>query len=225
MKKIITLLFCISAFTATLTRATPTPPSASFSAAQWSGCAPFTATFYNASSGGTGSYAWNFGDPLSGIYNTSSACSPVHTFNNPGTYTVQLTFTVNGNPYTVTHTVTVHPRPNPGIAGKDTVCDGASENYTVSGTAGSTYFWTTTGGIINGAANSSSVNVNWPSPGVHTLSVTENTIFGCSKTKTIKIPCSKMFLLNFDVPCFRSIKIIGTSLILNPKRSDLNNIS
>ena len=187
MKKIITLLFCISAFTANLTFASPTPPSASFSAAQWSGCAPFTATFYNASSGGTGSYAWNFGDPLSGIYNTSSACSPVHTFNNPGTYTVQLTFTVNGNPYTVTHTVTVHPRPNPNIAGKDTVCDGATENYTVSGTAGSTYFWTTTGGIINGATNSSSANVNWPSPGVHTLSVTETTAFGCSKTKTIKV--------------------------------------
>ena len=187
MKKIITLLFCIAAFTANLSKANPTPPSANFSAAQWSGCAPFTATFYNASSGGAGTYAWNFGDPLSGIYNTSTACSPVHTFNNPGTYSVQLTFTVNGNPYTVTHTVTVHPRPNPTIAGKDTVCDGATENYAVTGTSGSTYFWTTTGGIINGATNGSSVNVNWPSPGVHTLSVTETNVFGCSKTKTIKV--------------------------------------
>lgn len=187
MKKIFTLLFCIYGINANIAIANPTPPSANFSAAQWSGCAPFTATFYNSSSGGTGSYAWNFGDPLSGIYNTSNACSPVHTFNNPGTYTVQLTFTVNGNPYTTSHTVTVHPRPNPNISGKDTVCDGATENYTVSGTAGSTYLWTTTGGIINGANNGSNVSVNWPTPGVHTLTVTETNSLGCSRTKTIKI--------------------------------------
>lgn len=79
MKKLFTLLFCIYGSTANLAIANPTPPSANFSAAQWSGCAPFTATFYNASSGGTGSFAWNFGDPLSGTYNTSTACmtSPV----------------------------------------------------------------------------------------------------------------------------------------------------
>ena len=187
MKNIITILLCIFSIANNFVRSAPVPPSANFSAAQWSGCAPFTATFFNASTGGTGTYSWNFGDPLSGTYNSSAACSPVHTFNNPGTYTVQLTFTVNGNPYSINHTVTVHPRPNPNLTGKDTVCDGATENYTVSGTAGSTYFWTTTGGIINGANNGSNVSVNWPTPGVHTLSVTETNSFGCSRTKTIKI--------------------------------------
>ena len=163
------------------------PPAANFSASSWSGCAPLTVTFYNASSGGAGTYLWGFNDPSSGIYNSSNACSPIHTFNNAGTYNVQLTFTVNGNPYTITQTVTVHPKPNPIISGKDTICDGSTENYSVTGTPGSTFFWTSSGGTINGAANLSTCNVTWPTPGVHTISVTETTTFGCSKTTTLKV--------------------------------------
>lgn len=189
MKKITSLFFFLTLLTLNFAKITAkqAPPSANFSASQWSGCAPLTVTFYNASSGGPGSYLWNFNDPGSGIYNTSNACSPVHTFQNAGTYNVQLTFTLNGNPYVVTHTVTVHPKPNPLITGKDTVCDGTTETYTAVGAGTSTYFWTTSGGIINGSASGLTCSVTWPTPGVHTVSVTETTQFGCQNTHTYKV--------------------------------------
>ncbi|MFY7847947.1 MAG: PKD domain-containing protein, partial [Bacteroidia bacterium] len=63
---------------------------AQFNTLPSTGCAPLTAQFYNASSA-AGTYTWNFGDPGSGVNNTSSACSPVHTYNQPGNYTVTLT--------------------------------------------------------------------------------------------------------------------------------------
>ena len=61
------------------------PPTAGFAAAPTQGFAPLEVTFSDASSGTITSYDWNFGDG-----NTSSIASPVHTFTQPGTYTVQL---------------------------------------------------------------------------------------------------------------------------------------
>ena len=41
------------------------------------------------------SYAWNFGDPASGVANTSTLGNPVHTYSAPGTYTASLIVTDN----------------------------------------------------------------------------------------------------------------------------------
>lgn len=48
------------------------------------GCVPYEAEFKNTSQGGT-EFLWDFGDG-----NTSTDDSPVHTYENPGTYTVRL---------------------------------------------------------------------------------------------------------------------------------------
>ncbi len=57
-------------------------------------------------------WAWNFGDPASGTYNTSTLQNPTHIYNSPGTYTVLLTVT---NTATCTKDtsmqVTVNPKP------------------------------------------------------------------------------------------------------------------
>jgi len=54
------------------------------------------------------SYAWNFGDPLSGSTNTANTVNPVHVFSGPGTYAVSLTTGfVNSAPVTVTNNVTI----------------------------------------------------------------------------------------------------------------------
>lgn len=82
------------------------------------GCAPYTATFTNTSSGGQ-SFQWTFGDG-----GTSAESSPVHTYTQPGTYNVRLlvidsatcnisdtavaTITVAGNP---TANFTTSPQP------------------------------------------------------------------------------------------------------------------
>ncbi|MBL7813315.1 MAG: PKD domain-containing protein [Bacteroidetes bacterium] len=185
--KITTLLMLISSIYGLYAKSV-SPPSAQFNASAFSGCAPLTVTFYNSSIGGPGVYNWNFGDPLSGTQNIAlNQCSPVHTFQNPGTYTVTLTYVSGAGTFTITHNVVVNPRPNPGISGQDTVCDGSTHTYTASGTPGSTWLWSAIGGTINGSATGSSVSVSWPTPGVQQLNLTETNTFGCSRTRTIKI--------------------------------------
>jgi gliding motility-associated-like protein len=59
---------------------------------------PYTASFINSSTNAS-SYWWSFGDPLSGINNTSTLSAPVHIYNTPNTFLVTLvaidTFTCN----------------------------------------------------------------------------------------------------------------------------------
>jgi PKD repeat protein len=57
-------------------------------------------------------YEWNFGDPTSGIDNTSDLVNPTHIYENPGTYGVSLTVTaINGCSDTRDTTITVNPAP------------------------------------------------------------------------------------------------------------------
>lgn len=56
-------------------------------------CPPFSAQFSDTSTLAIASWAWNFGDPLSGASNTAILESPQHTYTIPGLYDVQLTVT------------------------------------------------------------------------------------------------------------------------------------
>ena len=62
------------------------------------GCAPLVVDFADLSSVPTSSivsWSWSFGDTASGINNSSNLQNPVHTFINPGFYTIGLTITDN----------------------------------------------------------------------------------------------------------------------------------
>lgn len=186
MKQITKLLFLLFLILTTAIQS-KVYGQAQFNASAYSGCAPFTATFYNASTG-NGYNTWNFGDPGSGIYNTAvNACSPTHTFATAGTYTVTLTWVVGVNTYTATATITVYPRPNPLITGQDTVCEDAVETYTATGLTGSSFYWTVNGGSIVGPANNPNVTVSWTVPGTGILTVTETSAYGCVNTKKINV--------------------------------------
>ncbi len=186
MKKINTKLYCLLAFFLFLGASPNLSAQASFNASTYNGCAPLTVTFYN-SSVGNGTYSWNFGDPSSGVYNTSLACSPTHTFVNAGSYTVTMTYVLGPNTYTATATITVWPRPSPVVTGNDTVCEGAYETYTASGLAGSSFYWTINGGSIVGSNTGISVLVHWTVPGTGLLTVKETSIHGCINTGKIKV--------------------------------------
>lgn len=67
----------------------PPLPIADF-VGQQSGCQPVTVEFINTSEYGV-QYLWDFGDGA-----TSAAANPIHTYYNPGTYTVSLTVTGPG---------------------------------------------------------------------------------------------------------------------------------
>ena len=75
---------------------------------------PFTASFISTSTGAnpTVSWMWNFGDPGSGVNNTSAIQNPIHQYNAEGTYAVSLTTTDNmGLSETVTSVVMAQLRP------------------------------------------------------------------------------------------------------------------
>ena len=73
------------------------------------------------------SYAWIFGDPGSGVRNTSSEANPKHVFPAPGDYTVTLRITNFCFCREVTSLVRVPGAPTPGsIGASQTLCGGAT---------------------------------------------------------------------------------------------------
>ncbi|MDT8392844.1 MAG: PKD domain-containing protein, partial [Bacteroidales bacterium] len=83
------------------------------------------------------SYDWNFGDPGSGIANTSHAAEPAHEFTNPGTYIVKLDFIDQfGCDGSITREIVVHPLPAPDFSWDVDVCDSVFRFTDLSATPG-----------------------------------------------------------------------------------------
>ena len=80
-------------------------PIASFNIETTEGCVPLTVQFTNTTIG-SADYKWEFGDG-----STSDLRSPIHIFENPGTYTVKLTASANGRVDSYTGQVKVLPSP------------------------------------------------------------------------------------------------------------------
>ncbi|MDI6644141.1 MAG: DUF3344 domain-containing protein [Methanobacteriaceae archaeon] len=92
-------------------------PTASFTGTPTSGVAPLPVQFTSTSIGAT-SYEWDFGDGQ-----TSTDENPIHTYTDPGTYTVKLTVTGPGGSHTETKQdyITVnHPAPVASFTGTPT---------------------------------------------------------------------------------------------------------
>jgi PKD repeat protein len=122
-------------------------PVANFSASSFCVNAVTSFTDLSQSNGGmiTG-WLWDFGDPASGVNNSSVEQNPVHTFTAPGTYTVTLIALNNATcPDTITQDIVIIGLP--GIAetpaGEAQLCQGVTG--TVYSTAGATdassYIW------------------------------------------------------------------------------------
>ena len=71
-------------------------PAAAFNATPVTGCAPLAVSFNDLSTykvAGIAGWQWNFGDQMSGQFNSSMQASPPHIYNNAGSYSVALTIT------------------------------------------------------------------------------------------------------------------------------------
>jgi len=77
------------------------------------------------------SWEWDFGDPQSGVYNSSEQKNPTHSFSGFGTYEVSLLVTNNhGCVDEITREVTIRPAPMPEIAmPEDDVCVGMAASF------------------------------------------------------------------------------------------------
>lgn len=141
------------------------------------------------------SYAWNFGDPLSGAANTVSSASPQHQFTGPGTYTVSLTTNfVSGPPVTVTkNIVIIGLANNVQWPGKCTGAADATLSVTASGSSTGYFFnWDT-------SPTQTTSSITGMGPGTYTL--TANAANACS--------ASTSFVLDAPVP-----------IIINPAITD-----
>ncbi len=96
-------------------------PIASFVSSPAPGCAGQSVCFTNTTITGTygsncstlTSFNWNFGDPASGVNNTSILQNPCHIFSAPGTYTVTLTSSNPCGPSVFTKQVCIAAAPIP----------------------------------------------------------------------------------------------------------------
>ncbi len=86
------LLGCADSITSQIT--VKQVPVASFTYP--TGCLTSNTVQFNSTAVPGGSYSWNFGDPASGANNTSGQANPTHTYNIFGTYTINMSVTLNG---------------------------------------------------------------------------------------------------------------------------------
>ncbi len=167
------------------TKPTPAPFTSTLACQKASFSVPPVPTF---SSGCTstpyapGSYLWNFGEPASGVANSSTLSSPVHTYSTTGTYSVSLILYGNCTNDTLRQTLTIStPGPTPSVAGSFTICKLTKGTYTASG--GSSYAW----------SNNSSGPTVTLSPTVTTVYTATVTLNGCSATRPFTVtvdPCT-----------------------------------
>jgi gliding motility-associated-like protein len=186
-------------------------PVAAFNFAPNNACAGTTVTFSNISTG-TGAfttYSWNFGDA-----GTSTSVSPTHVYTAGGTYNATLTISNGtGCTSTVTHVVTVLPRPVANIAGDDgdgdtqyclsPVDNTTSEVVTFSNftTGAVSYTWNFgDGSPAFTTASLASFPHTYSSYGTFTVTMTATGANGCTTTTTLTVIFDKFVSASFAVP-------------------------
>jgi PKD repeat protein len=144
-----------------------------------------TVTFTNTSSANSDSFLWNFGDG-----ETSTETNPVHTYADPGTYTVVLTATNACGSISVTKFVTIISTgpPVPGFtANPSTGCAPLTVNFSNTSTGASSYSWDFPGGNPS-TSTLANPTVVYNNPGVYTVTLTATNINGtATATATITV--------------------------------------
>jgi hypothetical protein len=117
--------------------------------------------------------------------------------NAPGTFTINLTTTLNGVQSQCSKTVSITPTPACDITGPGEICFSPVNNITYSGPGNmTTYFWTTSPGLqIVGPNNTASVNVTTVAPGPQQVTLNATWLSGCVSQ------CSKMINVKPIPPC------------------------
>ena len=144
-----------------------------------------TVTFTNTSVGNPSTYHWSFGDG-----DTSILANPVHTYANPGTYTVTLTATNECGSSTKTQEVVILSSVPPTAAftaNPSTGCVPQTVSFTNNSTGASSYSWSFPGGTPTSSTETNPV-VLYDSVGTYTVTLTASNSNGSSTaTSTVTI--------------------------------------
>ncbi|MEI6060001.1 MAG: PKD domain-containing protein [Bacteroidota bacterium] len=219
--KVSTSQGCENTFTKNITISAS--PLAQFSFAH--SCVNSSVDFTNlaTANGGTAimGSAWNFGDPASGINNTSNLQDPQHIYSVADSYQVILQVTnASGCPDTVSHSLTVLPKPPVDYSWTNT-CLGTSTGFTVNTTttnisAIQAYDWD----FGDGTTHSSQQDPahTYSATGNYTAVLTITDTAGClnSKAYLLSIQPKPTALFSFTSGCVNtSVQFADESYISN----------
>lgn len=141
----------------------PPPPIAQFT--NTSVCQG-TSTSFTDQSISSSFWQWNFGDPASGVNNTSSLQNPSHSFSTAGSYTVTLISGIQpACADTTIQTIIVYPLPVVSVSSA-TICAGETTTLTASGA--NTYSWST-GATIDSVTVSPTSTASYTVTGISAL--------------------------------------------------------
>ncbi|MEI6576153.1 MAG: PKD domain-containing protein [Bacteroidota bacterium] len=157
---------------------TPMPPAGVH-------CTVDTVHFMDGSTSAGGSIAqwdWSFGDPTTGILDSSSLSSPYHLFSHAGTYAITLTVTDNNFcSSTFSSLITINPSPKAGFTMSND-CQGTLISFndtSVSAANLTSWNWTADG---VGAGNTANMHHLFSVTGNHSIKLVVTTQAGCSSS-------------------------------------------
>lgn len=159
-------------------------PKANFAADTLQGCPPFLVQFSDSSTAFNTTitnWSWDFDDPLSGPNNASTLRNPNHSFNQAGTFDIQLTVTDNQgcqDSITFNNYVTVtFPEPDFSVD-NDTTCSGSTINFSnLSAGVGLSYFWDFGDGT--GTSTLPNPSYAYADTGLYTVTLVATDLNGC----------------------------------------------
>jgi PKD repeat protein len=133
----------------------------------------------NTATNGT-SYSYDFGDG-----NSSTSENPMHTYNAPGTFTIEQTVSGPCNTDITTETITVGQAPTANFSsnlGNGQLCPGETVAFTSTSTGASTFAWSFPGGTPSSSTSANPV-VTYAASGAYDVSLTVTNALG-SDTET-----------------------------------------
>lgn len=155
--------------------------------------------------------SWSFGDGAS-----ANGHNVLHTYANPGVYTVSLTLSYNGQSIPVFTKTVSATTSTASISGPAAICKGNTyvNNYSTGNIPGASYAWSASNASISGSSTIPSINLISGSTGVATLSL-QVINGGCiaNATKTIFIDTIPMVTLSGSsaITCVGStVNLTGT---------------
>jgi PKD repeat protein len=154
-------------------------------------------------------WAWDFGEPSSGLNNISSNQNPTHSYNSSGTFTVVLTVaTLSGCTTSVALPVSVYPGPATGFT-VSTSCVNITSIFTDTSSISSgtitSYSWSfgDPGSGLNNASSSQNPTHTYYTAGIYTVSLTTTSNNGCSNSsvKTLTISATPAVSFTASAVC------------------------
>ncbi|MDX2302653.1 MAG: PKD domain-containing protein [Microscillaceae bacterium] len=167
------------------------------------------------------SWLWDFGDPVSGVNNSSALQNPSHIFSGPGTYTVRLTVeddnvSLGTCSHAVSKTVQVLAKPRAGFTTtRNKYCLSNSILFTntstdIPGGTGLTYSWNFGGSGTNLSVDPANPEFVYDFTGTYVVTLTVQANNGCSRSfsKTV-------FVVNPDATMIADGVIAPSTLTRN----------